>query len=73
VGLEDYAIWQLNFGSSYPAADGNGNGVVDAADYVLWRNNLPPPGNGASVPEPASAVMLMIATAALGWRRRSLG
>ena len=22
------------------AADGNGNGVVDAADYVVWRKNL---------------------------------
>src|SRR6201995_2229381 len=21
-------------------SDGNGNGVVDAADYVIWRNNV---------------------------------
>jgi hypothetical protein len=29
-----------NFGSSNPAVDGNGNGVVDAADYVIWRANV---------------------------------
>ena len=23
-----------------PAADGNGNGVIDAADYTVWRDNL---------------------------------
>jgi hypothetical protein len=22
------------------AADGNGDGIVDAADYVIWRNNV---------------------------------
>ena len=33
----DYSAWRHNFGSTNSAADGNGNGVVDAADYVLWR------------------------------------
>ena len=32
-----------SFGTSVTAgtgADGNGNGVIDAADYVFWRNNV---------------------------------
>ena len=38
---------RLTFGStSQLAADASGNGVVDAADYTIWRNNL---GSGAGV------------------------
>jgi hypothetical protein len=37
--------------SPEPSGDYNGNGIVDAADYVLWRNTMgqpiSPPGNGA--------------------------
>jgi hypothetical protein len=41
VDNDDYNnLWRRNFGSSVAAADGNGNGVVDAADYVLWRKML---------------------------------
>ena len=36
VGPEDYSLWKANFGSTtILAADGNGNGVVDAADYTV--------------------------------------
>ena len=38
-------------------ADGNGNGVVDAADYTVWRNHFgvgPGSGQAANVPEPST-------------------
>lgn len=38
VGFEDYDLWRTTFGSvTELAADGNGDDVVDAADYVFWR------------------------------------
>jgi len=38
VGLADYALWRLTYGSTTDLrADGNGNGLVDGADYSLWR------------------------------------
>ena len=73
--------------------DHNGDGKVDAADYVVWRKN--PAGFGgqqgyddwvanfgamagsgggsglAAVPEPASAVLLLLGVAALCGRRRA--
>ncbi len=49
-GFEDStgpAGWNLTQSVSLPAVgDYNGNGVVDAADYVLWRND--PATNGGS-------------------------
>jgi hypothetical protein len=42
VDTLDYGFWRSNFAAtSGPgiAADGNGNGVVDAADYVNWRKH----------------------------------
>lgn len=43
----DFDFFQRTFGQHVTpgtAADGNGNGVVDAADYVVWRNHV-----GASI------------------------
>jgi hypothetical protein len=35
----DYDLWSSTFDSTMLLeADGNGNGVIDAADYVIWRN-----------------------------------
>ncbi|MGD9635588.1 MAG: hypothetical protein AB7G28_15770 [Pirellulales bacterium] len=37
----DFDQWDRNFGSVLGlTADGNGNGVVDAADYNVWRDHL---------------------------------
>jgi beta-glucuronidase len=58
VDGNDYLNWQRQFGNIVPFyadADGNGNGVVDAADYTVWRNNF-----GATC---ASAVILPAANA----------
>ncbi|MEM8866008.1 MAG: hypothetical protein AAGF31_10740, partial [Planctomycetota bacterium] len=59
VGIEDYTVWSLNFGSSLQlGADGNGNGIVDVADYTIWRDNFAA-SSGAIVatPEPCSFLL----------------
>jgi hypothetical protein len=33
-------VWRSNFGSTSIDGDGNGDGVVDAADYVIWRKHM---------------------------------
>ncbi len=82
------------------SGDYNNNGVVDMADYVLWRNggplqNDPTPGvqpsdydywrsrfgatsgsgsglgSSSAVPEPASALLMLLGVAAFGCKRRS--
>jgi hypothetical protein len=47
-------LWKAAFGTSVvpgSGSDGNGNGVIDAADYVIWRKNqgksFPGIGSGA--------------------------
>jgi hypothetical protein len=77
------ASFGLTGGAGY-FADGNIDGIVDAADYTIWRDNfglaLPASGDeplevgGGSlsvgaVPEPASLVMLIVASFGLAFRR----
>jgi hypothetical protein len=50
VDHADYAMWKVSFGQSVTAgtgADANGNGVVDAGDFTVWRDHrtLPPGGD----------------------------
>jgi len=41
VEQTDYDVWQAEYGTAFEShTDGNGDGPVDAADYVLWRKNL---------------------------------
>ena len=42
VDLDDYGIFQANFGQAEfdPATDIDGNGVVDLEDFFLWADNL---------------------------------
>ncbi|MEQ8846469.1 PQQ-dependent sugar dehydrogenase [Botrimarina sp.] len=57
---DDYAVWSSLYGGSDDlAADGNRDGVVDAADYTVWRDALAAAGGG--VPEPSSATALALA------------
>jgi sugar lactone lactonase YvrE len=67
TGPLDYNKWKADFDKLVAkgnGADGNGDGVVDAADYVIWRANLghggAVMGPGGGVPEPASAILLLL-------------
>lgn len=71
----DHAKWKDDFGkwvAKGNGADGNNNGVIDAADYVTWRMAA---GSGAggnsphTVPEPATAVFAVVALAVASMQR----
>lgn len=81
VNTSDFAKWQSNFGkwvAKGGGADGTGDGVVDAADYVFWRN-LVAGGSGPSViltvPEPVAIHLLLWGILLDTWlrKRRRLG
>jgi hypothetical protein len=70
VDQDDFQVWRAGFGgTSDLSADGSGNGLVDVADYVLWRKYLGtsvmprkrPTTITASVPEPASLNSVLVA------------
>lgn len=80
VNFGDYAVWRDNLGAANEdslSGNGNGSGGVTAADYQLWKSNF---GNtassgslfaseGANVPEPAAATLLLLAGTLLLSRR----
>jgi len=70
--IEDYVVWLLSFGSTVDlAADGNESNVIDAADFVFWRDHF---DNSAVrvVPEPCGWILFVAGFASLfcGRRRR---
>ena len=78
VDAGDYATWKKAEGTGNVLANDPIGGTIGAGQYTNWRANFgKPPGAGsgleaASVPEPASAVLLMIGLVAFCSRRRSL-
>ena len=83
VDAADYVVWRKKLGvgvAAFSGADGSGNGFVDQADYDIWRSRFgtvlgPGAGSGsgaslnATVPEPATLVLLTIAAAGMCFRR----
>jgi hypothetical protein len=67
VNAADYTTWRNSVGQSLTpghAADGNFNGVVEEADYLLWKIHFGgvPGGKGASsadVPEPTGVALFL--------------
>lgn len=43
----DHTQWAAQFGTTGGSADGNGDGVVNVADYNTWRDNLTPASLGS--------------------------
>jgi hypothetical protein len=81
VDAADYTVWRNNLGTNFNL-NGNGDetgasgGTVDAADYLWWKSHYgnTGPGSGglaAHVPEPSSAMLVLVACVALccGQRR----
>ncbi|MEQ8847561.1 hypothetical protein [Botrimarina sp.] len=70
VGLSDHMLWRANYGAldaTRAQGDLNGDSVVDAADYTLWRDSYfgdIAPITAATVPEPASVLIVWITIAA---------
>jgi hypothetical protein len=85
VDLADFAIWQLHVGQMTGASvldgDADGDGDVDGNDFLKWQRNVGRPmpwtGSGAgsgssvaSVPEPASLMLLACGSLAVAFGRR---
>jgi hypothetical protein len=74
----DFMTWQRTLGSrTQLAADANRDGIVNLADLTFWRQQfgMTSPGSSATnarVPEPAGAMLVLIAAAngVLCMRRR---
>jgi hypothetical protein len=70
----DFVAWQTNFplasGAQWFQGDADGDGDVDGADFVVWQTNFPSTAGPASVPEPASVVLIVGAAAGLAGFRR---
>ncbi|HEY3392384.1 MAG TPA: lamin tail domain-containing protein, partial [Lacipirellulaceae bacterium] len=53
VDQDDYVKWKSQYGmiiAPFTESDGNGDGKVDAADYVIWRKNLGAVALSAALP-----------------------
>lgn len=85
VDADDYGIFSTTFGSTVDLrADGNNDGIVDAADYTVWRDSPSlslssaslvadlPASLGTAIPEPAAVWLAGFAVATLSSSRRRL-
>ncbi|MEX2091990.1 MAG: endo-1,4-beta-xylanase [Pirellulales bacterium] len=76
VDAGDYVVWRDTLGSTGDMrADGDGNEMIDQGDYDVWKSLFGTTygsgaGSLATVPEPASVVLLAIGAVACFSRRR---
>jgi len=63
VDGEDFLTWQRGLGGpgNNAAGDTDGNGVVNAADLTVWKNQFAPAASILATPEPASAWLALAA------------
>jgi hypothetical protein len=68
VNAADYVVWRNAEGSTISTrADADGSGLVDEGDLAIWRDNfgtvaeLGAGSNQASVPEPTTFALLLVA------------
>src|SRR5262249_40252074 len=81
VDAGDYVVWRRFNGGpgAQNQGDANGDGQVNAADYNLWRAAFGNPAGsgsqleGASVPEPSTLFLLMLAGGLMAILRRPSG
>ncbi len=74
VDVTDFNAWNGDkFTSSlrWDQGDFNGDGVVDVGDFNAWNGNKFTSSDAAAVPEPASALLLAVATLILIKGRRT--
>ncbi len=73
VNSLDLAVLNSDFGSTLKAeADGNGDGVVDGADFLLWQQNLGASSALAavqSIPEPSTFALATLGLLTFLYRR----
>jgi hypothetical protein len=73
----DHSTWMSSFGRSVPVtmgADGSGDGVVDAADYVVWKKfvNVPQSPGGSVISTAAGDEVFTTHISAAAGRRSNL-
>jgi hypothetical protein len=69
----DLDVWRGSFGQAAGSpADGDGNGRVDGADFLIWQKGLGGslPGPGVTVAEPKTSAMLVAFAVSLMWAAR---
>jgi hypothetical protein len=72
---DDHFEWRKAFGTTFPYADGNRDGIVDAGDYVEWRAALSRAASSANltaVPEPAICPFIFALVFFFAFQRRRL-
>ena len=67
IDADDYDKWRADVGkwvAKGGGADGNGNGIVDTADFIVWRKAMAADVGAAAalstVPEPSAVLTLLV-------------